>query len=117
MDNIIFSTKNLDEFAENIANEVVRRINLQRVNTLETKENDEKLLTIDEAAILLHLSKATLYSKVSKKEIPGVCKQGKRLYFSKENLSEWIKSGKIKSNAELEQDAENYLKQRGGSNE
>lgn len=51
------------------------------------------LLTIGEAAIFLSLSVPTIYTKVSRKEIP-VNKRGKRLYFSKQELYIWIKSGK-----------------------
>lgn len=61
-------------------------------------EQEDKLLTIREASKFLNLSVPTLYSKHSKREIPGVCKQGKRLYFSKKSLIEWIKSGEIKHN-------------------
>lgn len=79
-----------------------------------SKDQPDQLLTIEEASKLLHLTKPTLYSKVSKGELPGVCKQGKRLYFSKESLIDWIKSGRKKSNAEIEADAETYLKERAG---
>jgi len=46
-----------------------------------TKEA-EKLLTIKEASEFLKLTVPTIYSKVSKNELPYM-KQGKRLYFSK----------------------------------
>lgn len=69
----------------------------------------EQLLTIDEVATLLHLAKPTVYSKVSKNELPGVCKQGKRLYFDRQTIIDWIKQGRKKSNAEIEQEAKAYL--------
>ena len=72
-------------------------------------EQPEQLLTIQEAATLLHLTVPTLYSKHSKNELPGVCKRGKRLYFSRTSLIDWIKQGVKKSNAEIEQEAEAYL--------
>jgi excisionase family DNA binding protein len=72
------------------------------VNT--TSVNDE-LLTISEAAILLKLSVATIYSKVCRNEIPAN-KQGKRLYFCREELLNWIKSGRIKTIAEIQQKTE-----------
>lgn len=58
-------------------------------------QQEDKLLTIREASKFLNLSVPTLYSKHSKREVPGVCKQGKRLYFSKKSLIEWIKAGEI----------------------
>jgi len=72
-------------------------------------EQYPELLTIDEVSELLHLRKATIYSKHSKGEIPGVCKQGKRLYFDRDIIISWIKSGRKKTNAEIEQEAEAYL--------
>ncbi|MDD2324157.1 MAG: helix-turn-helix domain-containing protein [Bacteroidales bacterium] len=68
----------------------------------------EQLLTIQEAAEFLSLSVFTLYSKVSKGELP-VMKQGKRLYFSRTELMEYVKAGRKKSNAEIEQEAKAYL--------
>ena len=83
-----------------------------RNNKQESKaptDQPEQLLTIDEVATLLHLTKPTVYSKVSKNELPGVCKQGKRLYFDRQTIIDWIKQGRKKSNAEIEQEAKAYL--------
>lgn len=74
-----------------------------------TTEQPEQLLTIEEVAELLHLTKPTVYSKHSKGELPGVCKQGKRLYFQRDVIINWIKDGRKKSNAEIEQEATAYL--------
>ena len=71
-------------------------------------DQPEQLLTIDEVATLLHLTKPTVYSKVSKGELP-VMKRGKRLYFSRTELLEYVKAGRKKSNAEIEQEAKAYL--------
>ena len=68
-------------------------------------DKNEELLTIEGAAKLLKLSVATIYTKVCKNEIP-VNKQGKRLYFYREELLDWIKSGRIKTIAEIQQEVE-----------
>ena len=52
----------------------------------------EQLLTIQEAAEFLSLTVPTMYSKVSKGELP-VMKRSKRLYFSRTELMEYIKEG------------------------
>lgn len=70
------------------------------------EEQSEQFLTIQQAAEFLCLSVPTIYSKVSKRELPFM-KQGKRLYFAKSELSEYLKAGKRKTSLELE--AENYL--------
>lgn len=72
-------------------------------------EHLEQLLTIDEVSSLLHIAKPTIYSKISKNELPGVCKQGKRLYFDRQIIIDWIKQGRKKSNAEIEAEAKAYL--------
>lgn len=73
-----------------------------------TNEQPEHLLTIQEAAQFLNLTVPTIYSKVSKGELP-VMKRSKRLYFSNTELMEYLKEGRKKSNAEIEQEAESYL--------
>ena len=70
-------------------------------------ETDE-LLTVEGAAKLLILSVPTVYGLVSKNEIP-VSKKGKRLYFSKQELTDWIKTGRRRTSAEIEIQAKTFL--------
>ncbi len=72
-------------------------------------ENEDQLLTIQEASEFLKLTVPTLYTKVSRSELP-VMKRGKRLYFSKNELIEYIKKGRKLTNSEAEKEAELYLK-------
>ncbi|RYJ51273.1 DNA-binding protein [Flavobacterium petrolei] len=74
----------------------------RKINDL---DNNEELLTIEGAAELLKLSVATIYTKVCKNEIP-VNKQDKRLYFYRAELLDWIKSGRIKTTLEIQQEVE-----------
>ncbi|RKR84406.1 AlpA family transcriptional regulator [Mucilaginibacter gracilis] len=76
-------------------------------NHSQPAEHDE-LLNIKDTAKFLNLSVPTIYSKVCRKEIP-VNKQGKRLYFYKSELVNWIKSGRKKTAAEIRQEAESML--------
>ena len=75
---------------------------------VEPTDQPEQLLTIQEAAEFLRLTVPTMYSKVSKGELP-VMKRSKRLYFSRTELLEYLKDGRKKSNAEIEQEAKAYL--------
>jgi excisionase family DNA binding protein len=68
----------------------------------------EKLLSIQEASEFLKLSVPTLYSKVSRNEIPYM-KRSKRLYFSSTQLMDYIKQGRKKTDAEIQAEADNYL--------
>lgn len=53
-------------------------------------------------------TKPTWYSKISRNEIPHY-KRGKKVYFLKSEIDEWLKQGKRKSNAEIEADSNTYL--------
>lgn len=96
---------------EKLINGISERVtaNILEAVRKEQPEHSDRLLTIDEIAELLHLSKATVYTKVSKNELPGVCKQGKRLYFDRQLIIDWIKQGRKTSNVETEQDFKTYL--------
>jgi excisionase family DNA binding protein len=81
------------------------------------RQDDEKPLVIKEAAKYLNLSVPTIYSKVSRGELPYF-KKGKRLYFLKKNLEEFILSGRKKSLDEIKSSAiaSLSLKRKGGNN-
>jgi len=76
------------------------------------KIEDEKLLTIRQAAEILHLAVPTIYGLVQRHEIP-VCKKGKRLYFNKKELTQWIKTGRKKTTAEIQSEADQYITSKG----
>jgi excisionase family DNA binding protein len=73
-----------------------------------SEEKVEKLMSIKEASKFLNLSVPTIYSKVSKDEIPYM-KRGKRLYFSNKELMDYLKAGRNKSVVQIEKEAESYL--------
>ena len=75
-------------------------------HALHSAEKQEQFLTIQQAAAFLCLTVPTIYSKVSKRELPFM-KQGKRLYFAKSELSDYLRRGKKETAAEME--ADNYL--------
>jgi len=74
----------------------------------EQPAGQEELLNISQAAKFLNLSVPTIYSKVCRKEIP-VNKRGKRLYFYRSELTEWVKSGRKKTVDEIRQEAVEQL--------
>lgn len=84
---------------------------------VEQTEPQKQFITIDEASALLNLAKPTIYSKISRGEMPGVCKQGKYVHFEREVLIDWLKQGRRKSNLEIKQEADRLLKREGGHND
>jgi len=73
------------------------------------KENSDELLSVEGAAEFLRLTTPTIYSKVSRGELPFM-KRSKRLYFSKTELMDYVKGGRQQTNAEIESEANTYLK-------
>jgi excisionase family DNA binding protein len=66
-------------------------------------------INITQAAEHINLAVPTLYSLVSRGEIP-VNKKGKRLYFLKSELTDWIRSGRKKTIAESQANPESHLR-------
>lgn len=77
-------------------------------------ETDE-LLTVQDTAKFLSLSVPTVYTLISKGELP-VMKRSKRCYFSKIELIDYLKQGRKKTVSETASEAEKYLKKKGGNN-
>ncbi|MEG2078525.1 helix-turn-helix domain-containing protein [Chryseobacterium sp.] len=113
MHNFVLSPIDPKILIDSIAEKVTANIlNAVRNEQQPTQQQDE-LLTIQQASELLNLSVPTLYSKVSKGELP-VMKRSKRLYFSRTELIEYLKAGKRKSSAEIEAEADAYLSNKKG---
>ena len=72
---------------------------------------EDDLLTINEACTLLRLAKPTIYFLTSQSKIP-VIKKGKRLFFSKMELLEWLKSGKRITTNEINELSKDYIQKR-----
>jgi excisionase family DNA binding protein len=67
----------------------------------------DQLLTVEEASKFLTLAVPTIYTLVQRRILPA-CKQGKRLYFSKEELTTWIKQGRKKTRMEIDAEVSKY---------
>lgn len=70
---------------------------------------DPDLMTVKEAAEFLNLTVPTIYSKVSRGELPFM-KRSKRLYFSKNELLNYLKAGRVQTNKEIQEQAGTFLK-------
>lgn len=66
------------------------------------------VMTIDQISDYLHLSKSHLYKLTSQRDIPYV-KKGKRLYFQKSAIDEWLLEGKQWTNDDIEKQALDYI--------
>jgi len=89
----------------------MENIILDKLTTIENllKGQTEKPLTFDEAARYLDVSKSHLYKLTSANKIPHYKPQGKRIYFSKAELNTWLLRNPVKTTADIEQEADDYL--------
>ena len=86
---------------------------LEKLTLLSAKE----MLTIDEASKYLGMSKDYLYIMTCKKQIPYYKPNGKRLYFKKTELNEWLQRNRVTPVDEAESSAALYIAKKGGNNE
>lgn len=62
---------------------------------------DDKPLNIDEAVEFLQMPKSSIYQLSSTRQIP-FNKVGKKLFFFKKNLLEWLETGRKKTQKQIE---------------
>jgi excisionase family DNA binding protein len=69
----------------------------------------KNVLSFDEASKFLNLSKSYLYKLTSGNLIPHYKPQGKMLYFEKVELEAWLRQNPIKTQVQIEQEAQKYI--------
>jgi excisionase family DNA binding protein len=67
------------------------------------------VLNLTEAHAYLNISASHMYKLTSQKLIPHFCPQGKKLYFRREELDQWLLRNRQDSTDEIETRAANYL--------
>lgn len=73
----------------------------------EETEREDEIGGIELAIEVTRLAKPTIYSLVSTRKIPH-SKRGKKLYFSRRELKEWVKEGRRKTQDEIADEAVNF---------
>jgi len=71
-------------------------------------EQYSKPLNFEETLNYLSCSKSYLYKLTSGNKIPH-SKRGKKLYFEKKALDQWLLTNKVKTVSEIQEEAEAYL--------
>lgn len=83
-------------------------LDLKHSGGTQLPNQEDQLLTVDGAAEFLDCTKPTIYQKTSKGELPFM-KRGKKLYFMKRDLIDYLKAGRNKTNAEIAASPEDYM--------
>ena len=68
-----------------------------------------KPLTLKEAAAFLDLSQSYLYRLTSQGRVPCYKPEGKRVYFDRTELVNWLKRNRIRPQEEIEEMASTYI--------
>ena len=73
------------------------------------KGQDGRPLNFEEAADYLSLSKSYLYKLTCSGKIGHYKPSGKRIYFSKSELNDWLFRNPVKTETAIDQEANEYL--------
>lgn len=74
----------------------------------------KEVLTSNEAARYLGISKSYLYKLTMNREIPHYKPMGKMCYFNRVELESWLQSNRVATADEISQQAQTYCMRKGG---
>ena len=111
MQNLVFTQLSITEVRQ-LLREELESFFAEKQSNAKQIEVDE-ISGIDLAIELTGLAKPTIYGLVSERKIPH-SKQGKRLYFSRQELTDWLRQGKRKTQAEIKLEAVEFVANRKG---
>jgi len=111
MHNLVLSPIDPETLIKSISDRVTS--NILEALTPSTPTDQKELLSLKEAAKFLSLSTATIYSKVSRRELPTMKKNG-RLYFMQSELMDYLKTGRKETLAEIKEVTLDNLRKKGG---
>ncbi len=106
MENLVFTQLSIPEVRQLFRQELESYF-AERALTTSQPETDQ-LGGIDLAQEITGLAKPTIYGLIAQSKIPHM-KRGKLLYFSKQELMDWIKQGRRKTVADMQAEADSYL--------
>jgi predicted DNA-binding transcriptional regulator AlpA len=107
MENIVFTQLSISEVRQLLRQELEDFFAEHPVASTPQPQSDE-IGGIELAQQITGLARPTIYSLVAKSRIPCM-KQGKKLYFSGRELTDWIKQGKRKTVTDIEAEADKYI--------
>jgi excisionase family DNA binding protein len=96
---------------------IVKKLNVieKRISSIEhklggTSINDcyKEVMNLNQLCDYLELSKSHIYKLTSNQEIPHYKRGGKKLYFNKYEIDNWLLQNKIVTRREIEMQAANY---------
>lgn len=90
-------------------NFIVQKLNnIEKILQEQNLQNKE-VLNLEDACKFMDISRSHLYKLTSTRKIPHYCPQGKRLYFKKSELEDWLLRNRSNTNNEMDETASNYV--------
>jgi excisionase family DNA binding protein len=74
-----------------------------------TENLNKEIFNFNEACTFLDYSKSYLYKLTHLRQIPHYKPNNKKLYFKRSDLEEWLLRNRVKTDVELQQQAEEIL--------
>lgn len=74
----------------------------------------KEVLTSDEAAKYMGVSKSYLYKLTMRQQIPHFKPMGKMCYFNRKELEQWLQSNRVATATEINQQAQEFCMKKGG---
>lgn len=74
----------------------------------------KEVLTVEEASKYMGIKKSYLYKLTMNKQIPHYKPMGKMCYFNRLELERWLQKNNIKTDEEIEQEAQKNCRERRG---
>ncbi|MBK8810466.1 MAG: helix-turn-helix domain-containing protein [Acidobacteria bacterium] len=106
MQNLVFTQLSIPEVRQLLRDELEAYFADRIQTAVQAEVND--IGGIELAEIITGLKRPTIYGLVSERKIPH-SKKGKRLYFSRQELFDWLRQGKRKSQAEIAAEAASFI--------
>lgn len=75
----------------------------------------KEVLTSDEAAKYMGVSKSYLYKLTMRQQIPHYKPMGKMCYFNRLELEQWLQSNRVSTSTEISLQAQAYCMKKGGA--
>lgn len=93
---------------------ITENLILEKLAQLEGKIEEQNLLqkevlTFNDVCKYLDISASHLYKLTSQKQIPHFCPQGKKLYFNRTEVDQWLMRNRQETTEDIETAAANYL--------
>jgi len=92
---------------------IIEKLNSIEKLMVEQQTLQKQVLNFNETCKYLELSQSHLYKLTSTGAIPHYKPNGKKIYFNRPELDQWLLRNKIDSQDEIEQQAANFLISKG----